>query len=260
SIDWLCVPRFDAPACFAALLGSPEHGRTHIAPEAAVQRVQRRYRAHTLILETDFDTDGGTVRVVDCMPLANDRRDIVRNVECLHGEIALRMELVIRFDYGHVVPWVRKTNGSMLATAGPDTLELAASVPTHGERMTTVARFTLRQGERASFVLDRKSAVEGTRAMPGAHAWLGKTEWGCAEWSARSGYGGRWGDATRLMKCALPINYGHVVPWVRKTNGSMLATAGPDTLELAASVPTHGERMTTVARFTLRQGERASFV
>ena len=113
SIDWLCVPRFDAPACFAALLGSPEHGRWQIAPEAAVRRVQRRYRAHTLILETDFETDGGAVRVVDCMPLANDRRDIVRNVECLHGEVALRMELVIRFDYGHVVPWVRKTNGSI---------------------------------------------------------------------------------------------------------------------------------------------------
>ena len=98
SIDWLCVPRFDAPACFAALLGSPAHGRWQIAPETTVQRVQRRYRAQTLILETDFETDGGIVRLIDCMPLANDRRDIVRSVECLRGEVALRMELVIRFD------------------------------------------------------------------------------------------------------------------------------------------------------------------
>src|SRR3954453_21666048 len=143
SIDWLCVPRFDAPACFAALLGGPEHGRWQVRPDTAVKRTQRRYRGHTLILETDFETEGGAVRVVDCMPLSNDRCDIVRSVECLNGEVAMHMELVIRFDYGHVVPWVRKTNGSVLATAGPDTLELSASVPTHGERMKTVARFKL---------------------------------------------------------------------------------------------------------------------
>jgi len=195
SIDWLCVPRFDAPACFAALLGGPEHGRWLIAPEAPVQRTQRRYRARTLVLETDFETDGGAVRVVDCMPLANERCDIVRNVECLRGEITLRMELVIRFDYGHVVPWVRKTNGSVLATAGPDTLELCASVPTHGEQMKTVASFALRQGERASFVLNYRASHEAAPPALDAQAALQATEQAWTAWSARSRYDGRWPDA-----------------------------------------------------------------
>jgi GH15 family glucan-1,4-alpha-glucosidase len=195
SIDWLCVPRFDAPACFAALLGGPEHGRWQIAPEAAVQRTQRRYRASTLVLETDFETEGGAVRVIDCMPLANGRCDIVRNVECLHGEVALRMELVIRFDYGHIVPWVRKANGHVLATAGPDTLELRCSVPTHGERMKTMASFTLRQGERAFFVLNYRASHEPAPAELDAQAALQATEHAWAEWSARSRYAGRWPDA-----------------------------------------------------------------
>jgi GH15 family glucan-1,4-alpha-glucosidase len=197
SIDWLCVPRFDAPACFAALLGGPEHGRWQIAPAAAaVKRTQRRYRAHTLVLETDFETaDGSAVRLVDCMPLANDRCDIVRNVECLRGEVTLRMELVIRFDYGHIVPWVRKTNGHVLATAGPDTLELSASVPTHGERMKTVASFTLRQGERAFFVLNYRASHQAAPPALDAQAALQATERAWAEWSARSCYEGRWPDA-----------------------------------------------------------------
>jgi GH15 family glucan-1,4-alpha-glucosidase len=195
SIDWLCMPRFDSPACFAALLGGPEHGRWQIAPGAPLKRVQRRYRGHTLILETDFETDSGAVQLVDCMPLSNERRDIVRSVECLRGEVVLRMELVIRFDYGHVVPWVRKTNGSVHATAGPDTLELHASVPTHGEQMKTVAHFTLRRGERASFVLNYRASNEAAPPALDAQAALHATERGWAGWSARSRYEGRWPDA-----------------------------------------------------------------
>ena len=119
SIDWLCMPCFDSPACFAALLGGPEHGRWQIAPEAIVERTQRRYRGHTLILETDFETDAGAIQVVDCMPLSNARRDIVRSVECLRGEVALRMELVIRFDYGHVVPGCARRTASCMQPQGP---------------------------------------------------------------------------------------------------------------------------------------------
>jgi GH15 family glucan-1,4-alpha-glucosidase len=195
SIDWLCVPRFDAPACFAALLGGPEHGRWRIAPVAAVERTGRRYRGHTLILETDFETAGGTVRVVDCMPLAKDRCDIVRHVECLSGEVEMRMELVIRFDYGHVVPWVRRIDGHLLATAGPDTLELGASVPTHGERMKTVAHFTLRQGERACFALNYRASHDPAPPALDAQAALQATERAWTEWAARSRYRGRWPDA-----------------------------------------------------------------
>jgi len=128
SIDWLCLPRFDSGACFAALLGGPEHGRWLLAPAAPSRRVERRYRGDTLILETDFVTEEGSVRIIDFMPLSDQRWDIVRIVEGLSGRVALRMELVVRFDYGSIVPWVRKAGDILLLTAGPDTLELAASV------------------------------------------------------------------------------------------------------------------------------------
>ena len=135
SIDWLCLPRFDSGACFAALLGSPEHGRWLIAPGAEVRTVRRRYRDGTLILETEFETDAGAVRVIDCMPLSSERRDVLRVVEGLRGCVQMRLELVIRFDYGAVVPWVRMSDQTLLATAGPDTLELHTRVPTRGEQM-----------------------------------------------------------------------------------------------------------------------------
>lgn len=104
SIDWTCFPRFDSGACFIALLGAPRHGRWLIAPAGTVRSTQRRYRDGTLILETDFATSEGAVRLIDFMPLSDDRRDIVRIVEGLRGEVAMRMKLVIRFDYGSIVP------------------------------------------------------------------------------------------------------------------------------------------------------------
>ena len=139
SIDWLCFPRFDSGACFAALLGEPRHGRWLIAPAGAVQRTRRRYRKGTLILETEFETAEGAVRVTDCMPLADERWNLVRMVEGLRGQVAMRMQLVIRFDYGSIVPWVRRRGDALVATAGPHTLELHAGVATRGEEMTTVA-------------------------------------------------------------------------------------------------------------------------
>ena len=125
SIDWLCLPRFDSGACFAALLGGPEHGRWLLAPVAEPRRIQRRYRQESLILETDFDTAEGSVRVIDFMPLSDQRWDIVRIVEGLSGRVRVRMDLRVRFDYGSIVPWVHRTEGILLFTAGPDTLELA---------------------------------------------------------------------------------------------------------------------------------------
>ena len=108
SIDWLCLPRFDSGACFAALLGEPAHGRWLIAPAAEVRSIRRKYRDGTLILETEFETNEGAVRIIDCMPLSNERWDVVRIVEGLSGRVAMRMELIIRFDYGSIVPWVRR--------------------------------------------------------------------------------------------------------------------------------------------------------
>jgi GH15 family glucan-1,4-alpha-glucosidase len=153
SLDWLCLPRFDSPACFAALLGGPEHGRWRIAPVGGVRATERRYRDATLVLETDFRTADGTVRLVDCMPPRGEEPDVVRLVQGLEGRVELEMELVLRFDYGRVVPWVRRLDGHRLAVAGPDAVRLDAGVPTYGEDLTTRARFSVAAGEEVPFVL-----------------------------------------------------------------------------------------------------------
>ncbi|HEY4968277.1 MAG TPA: trehalase-like domain-containing protein, partial [Steroidobacteraceae bacterium] len=111
SIDWLCLPRFDSGACFAALLGGPEHGRWLLSPAAPVLEVRRKYRGDSLVLETEFDTDEGSVRVIDFMPLSDQRWDIIRIVEGLSGRVSMRMELRVRFDYGSIVPWVHRSGG-----------------------------------------------------------------------------------------------------------------------------------------------------
>src|SRR5690242_18746000 len=153
SIDWLCFPRFDSGACFAALLGTPEHGRWQIAPAEAIRNVSRRYRDGTLILETEYETDTGAVTLVDWMPLRDDTPDVQRMVVGRRGQVSMRMELVIRFDYGSIVPWVRRSEGGIRATAGPDTLYCRASVPLRGENLRTVAEFTVAAGQHVMFEL-----------------------------------------------------------------------------------------------------------
>jgi GH15 family glucan-1,4-alpha-glucosidase len=153
SIDWLCLPRFDSGACFAALLGSPQNGRWLLAPAGEVTKVERRYRPGSLVLETDFHTPEGVVRVVDCMPLRGKYPDVVRQVQGLSGTVRMRLELVIRFDYGHIVPWVKKDDGLLHAIAGPDALVLRTPVPTHGKDLTTAAELSVRAGERVPFAL-----------------------------------------------------------------------------------------------------------
>src|SRR5438093_808607 len=118
SIDWLCFPRFDSGACFAALLGTPEHGRWLLAPAGEPRSVRRRYRPDTLILETVFETAEGAVRSIDFMPPRGEAPDIVRIVEGLDGEVPMRSQLIIRFEYGQVVPWVRRVDEDLIAIAG----------------------------------------------------------------------------------------------------------------------------------------------
>jgi GH15 family glucan-1,4-alpha-glucosidase len=192
SIDWLCLPRFDSGACFAALLGGPEHGRWLLAPAAQPRRVERRYRGDTLILETDFETEEGSVRIIDFMPLSDHRWDIVRIVEGLSGRVSLRMELVVRFDYGSIVPWVRKAGDILLLTAGPDTLELAASVAVAGENLKSVAEFYVSAGERQSFVLNYRPSHLDTQPTIDAGRALLDTESLWQEWSGRCTYRGQW--------------------------------------------------------------------
>src|SRR5690349_14685622 len=153
SIDWLCLPRFDSGACFASLLGDSRNGHWQIAPTAQGYKVKRRYRDHSLVLETEFATKDGKVRLVDCMPADEDIPNVVRVVEGIEGTVTMRMELVIRFDYGWSVPWVRRIDGVLTAVAGPDALALRTPVQTHGENLTTVCEFTVHAGERVPFVL-----------------------------------------------------------------------------------------------------------
>jgi GH15 family glucan-1,4-alpha-glucosidase len=195
SIDWLCFPRFDSGACCAALLGGPEHGRWLIAPAGEVLEVRRQYRDGTLILETQFKTREGTVRLIDCMPLSNERWDVLRIVEGVSGHVAMRMELIIRFDYGSIVPWVRKPNHTLLATAGPDTLELHTQVATHGENMKTVAEFDVGPGSRIPFVLNYRASHLPVHEAIDAEQALAATEKEWREWSARCTYEGHWGAA-----------------------------------------------------------------
>ena len=152
SIDWLCFPRFDSSACFAALLGDPSHGRWLLAPSAG-GTTSRRYRGDTLVLETTWENDQGAVRVVDFMPPREKAPDVVRIVEGLRGTVEMRSELVIRFDYGHIVPWVRRIDDSRLAVAGPDALCFRTPARTLGENMRTVSTFTVEEGERVPFTL-----------------------------------------------------------------------------------------------------------
>jgi GH15 family glucan-1,4-alpha-glucosidase len=162
SIDWLCLPRFDSPACFAALLGDEEHGRWRIAPAGEVERVERRYQDGTLVLETDFHTGDGAVRVIDCMPVRSHRVDLVRVVRGLEGRVPVHMDLRLRFDYGRSVPWVRRMDGQTLAVAGPDAVALAADVDLRGEDLSTVADFTLTAGEQTGMVLTWSHSFDPT--------------------------------------------------------------------------------------------------
>ena len=154
SIDWLCLPRFDSGACFAALLGTPEHGRWLLAPAGGHRATARRYRDDTLVLETEFTTADGAVRVVDCMPVRHDGRpDVFRRVEGLSGRVGVRSEVTIRLDYGHVVPWFRRGGPAHSAFAGPDALTLDGDVAHERQGDDLVADFALGAGENAEFRL-----------------------------------------------------------------------------------------------------------
>jgi len=153
SVDWLCLPRFDSGACFATLLGGRDNGRWKLAPADASASVTRRYLPDTLVLETTFTTPTGTVRVLDCMPIRGEAPDLVRVVEGVHGRVAMHMDLVIRFDYGAFVPWVRRVDGALQAVAGPDAVELRTPITTRGEGLSTVADFEVAAGDRVPFVL-----------------------------------------------------------------------------------------------------------
>src|SRR5438105_3103331 len=152
-VDWLCLPRFDSGACFASLLGTRDNGHWRFWPKEKIEKTTRRYRGDALILETEIETKRGALRLIDFMPPRGENPDIIRIVEGISGEVAMQMELIIRFDYGRTIPWVRTGNGGLEVIAGPNGLILRTPVKTRGEDLTTVAEFTVKKGERVPFVL-----------------------------------------------------------------------------------------------------------
>ncbi len=197
SIDWLCLPHFDSPACFASLLDTPEAGRWLVSPDGGGTCTRRRYRPDTLVLETEWDTPTGRVRVTDFMPPRDGVADLVRIVEGLSGTVAMRGELALRFDYGHVVPWVRRTKNGIHALAGPDSVTLTSTAPMRGEHLNTVSEFTVTAGERVPFVLTwssshlrRPRTIDADQALAGTVAF-----W--EDWSSRSTAQGPYRDAVQ---------------------------------------------------------------
>jgi GH15 family glucan-1,4-alpha-glucosidase len=195
SIDWLCWPAFDSDACFAALLGTREHGRWQIAPSRGIEKCSRRYRGDTLILETRFETADGIVTLIDFMPPRGKASDVVRLVRGEAGRVTMRMELIIRFGFGRDIPWVRRgEEDALLAICGPDMTVLRTGVETRGEDMTTVADFEVSAGETIPFVLTYgPSHLPLPEPIDPGQA-LRDTEDFWSEWSSRCTYQGECRD------------------------------------------------------------------
>jgi GH15 family glucan-1,4-alpha-glucosidase len=192
SIDWLCLPRFDSSACFAALLGEPRHGRWLMAPAGEPVSASRRYRPDTLVLETDFEVDGGAVRVVDFMPPRTDYPVVIRIVEGLHGQVSMRTELVIRFGYGRIVPWVRRVDTALMAIAGPDALRIDTPVDLRGVDLTTVGEFQVAEGERVPFTVTWFPSHRDPPAPIEVEAALSRTEAYWRDWAEKCTHTGEW--------------------------------------------------------------------
>ncbi|MCT2593625.1 glycoside hydrolase family 15 protein [Streptomyces sp. N2-109] len=195
SVDWLCLPRFDSPACFAALLHDETAGRWRLSPAGAGAANSRRYRGDSLVLESVWTTEEGTVRVVDCMPPRGEAADVVRVVEGVSGRVPMEMDLRLRFDYGHVVPWVSREGEDLRAVAGPDTVWLRATVPLYGEHLTTRADFTVEAGQHASFVLTHTSSHLPRPQPVDALPAVADTERYWEQWISQCRYEGRWPEA-----------------------------------------------------------------
>lgn len=195
SIDWLCLPQFDSPACFAGLLGGPEHGHWQIAPTTPLKRIHRRYRADTLILETEFETEEGVCTLTDFMPIGGRGATLVRLISGVKGRVRLRMELIVRFDYGRLIPWVFRADGDLIAIAGPDLLVMRTSVSHHGEGLKTVADFAVDRGEDIPFVLAHGPSHLELPEPGHPQEFLEETEEHWRNWASRCNYSGQWREA-----------------------------------------------------------------
>ncbi len=203
SIDWLCLPRFDSDACFAALLGSENNGHWRIAPAGEVREVRRRYRPGTLVLETEFTTEEGTIRLVDLMPPRQEVPDVVRVVEGVRGRVPIRMRLRARFAYGRMRPWLRADNGAPLALAGPDALVLHTPVKVQAESADLVAEFAVEPGDRVPFVLTwYPSHLSAPQPVDALKAIAETEQWWC-EWARQCTFGADCEEAVRTSLVVL---------------------------------------------------------
>jgi GH15 family glucan-1,4-alpha-glucosidase len=195
SIDWLCWPSFSSPACFAALLGTRDHGYWKISPVGEVKATRRQYEAHTLVMETTFETEEGEVCLVDFMPPRDEHSHVVRMVRGVRGSVAMQMDLTIRFDYGRTIPWVTSADHELHAIAGSDMVTLRTKAQLRGEGMSTRSEFTVKEGETVSFTLTNSSSMaEAPRELQVDEA-LKETQEYWKEWSGRSSYRGPYADA-----------------------------------------------------------------
>ncbi len=195
SIDWLCLPRFDSAACFAKLLGDQDNGSWRLAPKGAHVATHRHYRGETLVLESEFVTDEGSVRVVDCMPIRQQHPEVVRLVEGVRGKVTMEMTLTIRFGYGQIIPWVRKSDGTLNAIAGPDGLSLWTPVHCKGQDFSTVAEFTVWEGQQIPFSLTWFPANEEPPRPVDAAFAIQDTELWWADWVTQCSYQGEYREA-----------------------------------------------------------------
>ncbi|MFJ4846166.1 MULTISPECIES: glycoside hydrolase family 15 protein [unclassified Streptomyces] len=200
SVDWLCLPRFDSGACFAALLGGHDNGNWRIAPASASSDepcTRRAYRGDTLVLESVWETPSGTVKVIDFMPQRDRAPDVIRIVEGVSGSVPMSSELRLRFDYGHVVPWMRRSEGHRIAIAGPDSVWLRSEplVRMYGKDFTTHADFSVSKGERVAFTLTWHPSHERRPRAIDPHEALRQSVRDWETWSAQCRYDGPWRDA-----------------------------------------------------------------
>jgi GH15 family glucan-1,4-alpha-glucosidase len=204
SVDWLCLPRFDSPACFSALLGDERHGRWLLAPAGDVGATSRRYRPGTLVLETEFETSEGVVRVIDFMPRrAGGPPRLMRIVEGVKGRVPMRMELCLRPDYASIAPWIESAPDGIVATSGPDGFRLTSVLPLQVEDRTVRAEFVAVEGARERATLSWYLSHEEAPPVEDAESALARTEAWWREWSARCTYQGPYRDAVQTSLIAL---------------------------------------------------------
>ena len=195
SIDWLCWPRFDSDACFAALLGEDENGCWALAPEGREIKRSRAYCGNTLVLETEFTTEAGAVRVVDFMPIRHgESSTIVRIVSGLDGVVDLRSDIRLRFDYGSVAPWFQKAEGAIIGTVGPDLIVIRSDVPLERDAETISSRFAIRAGQRVTFTLQHTASTAAAPAQVDSDRLLGETKTWWLDWIGKFSRQTEWPD------------------------------------------------------------------